>query len=61
MTHFNVELWNIHQLCILQVLNVEEANQTRKVEKLVKAKMSRHNFRGTNIYDVETKMKLNSS
>ena len=24
MTHFNVELWNIHQLYVLQVLNEKE-------------------------------------
>ena len=33
MTHFNAELWNIHQLCVLQVLNAKEANPTRKEEK----------------------------
>ena len=30
MTHFNAELGYIHKLCVLQVLNVEEANPTRK-------------------------------
>ena len=33
MTHFNAELWNIHQLCVLQVLNAEKANPTRKEEE----------------------------
>ena len=30
MTHFNTELWNIHQLCVLQVFNGEKANPVRK-------------------------------
>ena len=30
MTQFNAELWNIHQLCVLQVFNAEEANPLRK-------------------------------
>ena len=30
MTHFNAELWNIHRLCALHVLNAKEANPTRK-------------------------------
>ena len=30
MIHFNVELWNIHQICVLQVLNAKEVNPTRK-------------------------------
>ena len=30
MTHFNAELWKIHQLCILQVLNEEKTNPARK-------------------------------
>ena len=42
MIHFNVELWNIHQLCVLQVLNEKETILARKVEKLTKAEMSRH-------------------
>ena len=33
MTPFNAELWNIHKLCVLQVLNVEEANSARKEEE----------------------------
>ena len=33
MTHFNAELWNIHQLCVFQVLNAKEANPARKEEK----------------------------
>ena len=33
MTHFNTELWNIHKLCVLQVLNAKEANPARKEEK----------------------------
>ena len=61
MIYFNAELWNIHQLCVLQVLNTKEAIPARKAEKLARAKMSRHNFKGTNKYYVTTKMKLNSS
>ena len=34
MNHFNAELWNIHQLCVLQVLNAKEANPARKEEKI---------------------------
>ena len=45
MIHFNVELWNNHQLCVLQVLNEKETNIARKEEKLAKAEMSRHNFK----------------
>ena len=46
MIHFNAELWNNHQLCVLQVLNVKETNPTKKIaKKLAKAKMSRHNLR----------------
>ena len=44
MVHFNVEFWNNHQLCVLQVLNEKETNLVRKAEKLAKAEMSRHNF-----------------
>ena len=33
MIHFNAKLWNIQQLCVLQVLNVEEANPTGKEEE----------------------------
>ena len=41
MIHFNAELWNYHQLCVLQVLNVQETNSTREaIKKLAKAKMS---------------------
>ena len=40
MTHFNAELCNIHQLCVFQVLNAEEANPVRKAEKLAKENMS---------------------
>ena len=39
MIHFNVELWNNHQLCVLEVLSEKETNLAGKVEKLVKAKM----------------------
>ena len=46
MIHFNVELWNNHQLCVLHVLNAKEANPVRKEEKiLAKAEMSQHNLR----------------
>ena len=45
MIHFNVELWNNHQLYILQVLNEKETNLVRKAENLAKAEMSRHNFK----------------
>ena len=31
--HFNVELWNIHKICVLHVLNAKESNPTRKEEK----------------------------
>ena len=34
MIHFNAELWNIHQLCVLQVLNAEEAIPVRKAKKI---------------------------
>ena len=44
MTHFNAELWNIHQLCVLQVLNEKETIPTRKAENLAKVEMSRHKF-----------------
>ena len=33
MIHFNAELWNIHQLCVLQVLNEKETITARKTEK----------------------------
>ena len=46
MIHFNAELWNNHQLCVLQVLNVKETNLARKAaKKLAKVKISRHNLR----------------
>ena len=44
MIYFNAELWNIYQLCVLQVLNAKESIQTRKVENLAKVQISRHNF-----------------
>ena len=37
MVHFNVELWNNHQLCVFQVFNIKETNPAIKVEKLAKA------------------------
>ena len=37
MIHFNAELWNIHQLCVLQVLNEKKKTIiARKDEKLAK-------------------------
>ena len=67
MIHFNAELWNNHQLCVLQDLNEKETIPTRKEEKLAKAEMlqhnfimSRHNLKGISIYYVATKIKLNS-
>ena len=39
MIHFNAELWNIHQLCVLQVLNEKETILARKAEKLAKAEI----------------------
>ena len=48
MTHFNAELWIIHQLCVLQVLNKKRNNSNKKSRKLAKAEMSRHNFKVTN-------------
>ena len=33
MIHFTAELWNNHQLCVLQVLNVKETNPARKATK----------------------------
>ena len=68
MIHFNAELWNNHQLCVLQDFNEKETILARKAEKLAKVEMSRHNFRisrhnfkGTSRYYVSTKIKLNSS
>ena len=40
MIHFNAELWNIHQLFVLQVLYEKEIIQARKAEKLAKAEFS---------------------
>ena len=37
MIHFNVELWKIHQLFVLQVLYKKEIIPTRKAYKLAKA------------------------
>ena len=46
MIHFNVELWNNHKLCVLQVLNAKEANLVKKEEIfLAKAEMSLLNLR----------------
>ena len=39
--HFNAELWNIHQLCVLLVLIEKEINPTGKREK---------NGQGKNLY-----------
>ena len=33
MIHFNVELWNIHQLFVLQVLNEKMDNSSKKSKK----------------------------
>ena len=60
MIHFIVKLWNNYQICVLQDLNEKETIPARKAEKLAKAEMSRHNFKGTSIYYVATKIKLNS-
>ena len=38
MIHFNAKLWNIHQLCVLQILNEKETIPTRKEKILAKAK-----------------------
>ena len=43
MTHLNAELWNIHQLCVLRVLNAEEANLVRKKEENL-LRQKRHNI-----------------
>ena len=45
MIHFNAKLWNIHQLCVLHILNDKEAILARKAEKFAKAEMLRHSFR----------------
>ena len=39
MIHFNDELRNIYQLCVLQVLDEKETIPVRKLENLVKVKM----------------------
>ena len=45
MIPFNAKLLNIHQLCVLQVLNEKETVLVRKTEKLAKVEMSRHSFK----------------
>ena len=40
MSNFNDGLWNIHKLCVLQVLNEKETIPVRKAEKLAKAEIS---------------------
>ena len=62
MIHFNAELWNNHQLCVLQVLNEKETNPARKEEKLAKAEMTRHNSRMSqhNIRMSQQKLKVTS-
>ena len=40
MIHFNAEIWNIHQLFVLYVLNEKEIIPARKTEKLAKAEFS---------------------
>ena len=45
MIHFNAELWNIHQLCVFQVLNEKEIILARKAKKLAKIEMPRHSFK----------------
>ena len=40
MSHLNAGLWNIHKLCVLQVLNEKETILTRKAEKLAKTEIS---------------------
>ena len=42
MSNFNVELWNIHQLCVLHVLNEKETIPTRKIEKLASLSLQRN-------------------
>ena len=37
MIHFNAKLWNIHQLCVLHVLNEKKMIPARKGEKMAKA------------------------
>ena len=40
MIHFNAELWNIHQLFVLQVLKEKEIILVRKAEKLARVEFS---------------------
>ena len=40
MSNFNAELWNIHQLFVIRVLNEKETIPTRKVKKLAKVEIS---------------------
>ena len=40
MIHFNAELWNIHQLFVLQILYEKKIIPTRKAEKLAKLEFS---------------------
>ena len=40
MSNFNAELWNIHQLCVFQVLNEKETIPARKAKKLAKVEIS---------------------
>ena len=58
MIHFNAELWNNHQLCVLQVLNEKET----KAEKFANVEMSRHNFIMSrhNIIMSQQKLKITS-
>ena len=36
MIHLNAESWNIHQLCVLEVLNEKETVPARKAENWLK-------------------------
>ena len=40
MRNFNAGLWNIHQLCVLQVLNEKETIPARKIEKSAMTEIS---------------------
>ena len=41
MTYFNAELWNIHQLCVLQVFERKRSKSSeKKRENLVRVEMS---------------------
>ena len=45
MIRFYAELWNIHQLLVLQVLNKNEIIPTRKAENWpIQNSLSRHSF-----------------